>query len=91
MIILEILILGSGLLSISMKLDVDFVVPGHGEVVGKSHLQEHLDFLVKLRSLVREAIAEGKEDLDIPEFYEPGADWQLERAFTHLFAFYSGR
>ncbi|MBN2231058.1 MAG: MBL fold metallo-hydrolase [Candidatus Thorarchaeota archaeon] len=76
-----------------MALDVDFIVPGHGVVVDKSHLKEHLDFIVTLRSLVKDAISEGKgkDNLDLPEFYPPAAEWQLERAFTHLFAFYSGR
>jgi len=76
-----------------LKLEVDKVVPGHGPVVGKEHIIEHLNYIKGLRELVRNAIAEGKgpEDIHVPEFYESAEDWQIPEALKHLHKFYSSK
>lgn len=74
-----------------LSLDVDIVVPGHGETVGLDHIKEQLDYLRELKHAVRRAVSEGKgpEDIEIPEFYEPSIDWLLPRAREFLHAYYS--
>jgi len=74
-----------------LSLDVDAVVPGHGELVGTDHVQEQLDYLRILKRAVLKTISEGKgpEDIEIPEFYEPADDWQFPRAREFLHSYYS--
>lgn len=74
-----------------ISLDIDFVVPGHGPIVGKEHIEEQLSFLRKLKSAVLKAIEQGKgpEEVEIPEFYEPDVDWQIPRAMEFLHGYYS--
>jgi cyclase len=42
-----------------MSLDVDWVVPGHGEVCGKDQMGEFVTFLEKCIDRVKEAIRKG--------------------------------
>ncbi len=74
-----------------MSLDVDVVVPGHGKVVDKAHLNEHLQYLKQIRETILKAIKEGMtaDDVEFPKFYDPAAEWQIPRALEHLFKFYS--
>ncbi|MFW9927699.1 MAG: MBL fold metallo-hydrolase, partial [Candidatus Thorarchaeota archaeon] len=74
-----------------LSLDVDVFVPGHGSVTDKEHIEEQLNFLRELKRVVLESISEGKgpDDIMIPEFYEPAADWQLPAARKALHEFYS--
>jgi glyoxylase-like metal-dependent hydrolase (beta-lactamase superfamily II) len=74
-----------------LGLDVDVVVPGHGAIVGPYAVKEYLDYLRKLKTAVVKAISEGKgpDDIEIPEFYEPAADWQIPEARKFLHEFYS--
>jgi cyclase len=76
-----------------LRLDIDAVVPGHGPIVGREHLQEHLNYLRSLRDIVQEAIADekGPEDIEVPEFYETAEDWQIPEALKHLHNFYSAK
>ncbi|MFW9966910.1 MAG: MBL fold metallo-hydrolase, partial [Candidatus Thorarchaeota archaeon] len=76
-----------------LKLDVDKVIPGHGLVVEKDHLEEHLNYIRCLRELVIKAIKEGRkpEDIQVPEFYEAAEDWQIPEALKHLHQFYSDK
>ncbi len=43
-----------------MRLDLDQVVPGHGEVTGKESLRQQIDLLTDLRQEVKTAMAEGR-------------------------------
>jgi len=74
-----------------LSLDVDVVVPGHGALVGTDHIEEQLGFLKELKQAVLLTVSEGKgpEYIEIPEFYEPAADWQIPEARKFLHAFYS--
>ena len=76
-----------------MKMEIHAVVPGHGSIVGKEHLKEHLDYLRNLREIVLEAIAHGigPENIEVPEFYETAEDWQIPEALKHLHNFYSAK
>ncbi len=74
-----------------LSLDVNLVVPGHGAIVEPEHIKEQLDHLRELKHAVLRAISEGKgsDDIEIPEFYEPAADWQIPRAREFLYNYYS--
>jgi glyoxylase-like metal-dependent hydrolase (beta-lactamase superfamily II) len=76
-----------------LKLDVDKVVPGHGPVVDKEHILEHLNYIKSLRELVICAISDGTppEDIQVPEFYKTAEDWQIPKALEHLHNFYSAK
>ncbi|TFG17998.1 MAG: MBL fold metallo-hydrolase [Promethearchaeota archaeon] len=76
-----------------LSLDVENVVPGHGKIVNKKHLQEHLEYLKTLRSIVLKGIEDciKVEELVVPEFYKPAEDWQIPKALEHLYNFYSKR
>ena len=41
------------------KLDVDYIVPGHGEVCGKSYLREQRAFILEWIDRVKEAVERG--------------------------------
>jgi glyoxylase-like metal-dependent hydrolase (beta-lactamase superfamily II) len=73
-----------------LSLDVDYVVPGHGKIVDKSHLREQLEYLKSLRKIVLKAIKNNlkPKDIKVPKFYKPAEDWQIPRALDHLFSFY---
>lgn len=74
-----------------LSLDVDIVVPGHGKIVDKNHLREHLEFMKKIREMVVDAIGKGriKDEVEVPEFYPPTEDWRIPEALEHLYKFYS--
>ncbi|MHA1481394.1 MAG: MBL fold metallo-hydrolase, partial [Candidatus Thorarchaeota archaeon] len=74
-----------------LSLDPDIVIPGHGKIVGKSHIQEHLDFLNELIKRVKAGIEIGttSEELELPEFYEPCAEWKITSALKHMYNFYA--
>ncbi|MFW9844881.1 MAG: MBL fold metallo-hydrolase [Candidatus Thorarchaeota archaeon] len=73
-----------------MKLEVDIVIPGHGPTIGKDHIKEYLSFISKLRDLVIAAVEENRrpEDIEVPDFYEPAVDWQIEKALSFMYNFY---
>ncbi|MFX1369823.1 MAG: MBL fold metallo-hydrolase, partial [Promethearchaeota archaeon] len=74
-----------------LKLNPVKVVPGHGPIVGKEHVLEHLKYLKGLKALVMKVITEGKAPADIqtPEFYKPAEEWQIQEAMKHLYSYYS--
>jgi cyclase len=74
-----------------LSLDINVVVPGHGDIVGPEHIKEQLDFLRELKHAVLRAISEenGPEGIEIPDFYEPATDWQIPRAREFLYTYYS--
>jgi len=76
-----------------MSLDINVVVPGHGKVVDKAHLKEHLEYIKQLREIIVKAVEDDKtaDDIELPKFYDPAADWQILRALEHLFKFYSNK
>lgn len=74
-----------------LKLDIEYVIPGHGPVVGVEEIRKQLDFMKELKSALLKAIEEGKEhkDVEIPEFYKAGEDWVIPKSIEHLHKFYS--
>ena len=74
-----------------MKLEIDKVIPGHGPIVGKDHINEYLIFIRKLKKLVIEAVEEDRQpaDIEVPNFYKPSVDWQIGKALKFLYEFYS--
>ncbi len=76
-----------------ISLDVNTIIPGHGKIVDKNHLKEHLDYLKALRSIVKKAIDTkmNPKDINVPDFYEPAEEWQILKALEHLTNFYSSK
>lgn len=74
-----------------LKLEIDKVIPGHGPIVGKDHISEYLIFIRKLKKLVLDAIEEEREPeiSEVPNFYDPTVDWQIEKALKFMHKFYS--
>ncbi|MGY5879656.1 MAG: MBL fold metallo-hydrolase [Candidatus Thorarchaeota archaeon] len=74
-----------------LKLEIDKVIPGHGPIVEKDHINEYLIFIRKLRKLVLDAIEEEREPeiSEVPNFYDPTVDWQIEKALKFMHKFYS--
>ena len=74
-----------------MTLEIDRVIPGHGPIVGKDHIEEYLIFIRKLKKLVKEAVDEDRqpESIEVPDFYKPTVDWQIEKALEFMHKFYS--
>lgn len=74
-----------------LKMDVDFIIPGHGPVVGKKEVEKQLIFMKDVKSAIKKAISEGKEqkEVEIPEFYDAGEDWVIPKSIEYLFKFYS--
>ncbi len=74
-----------------MKLEIETVIPGHGPIVGKDHIEEYLIYIRKLKKLVIEAVEEERqaESIEVPNFYKPTVDWQIEKALEFMYKFYS--
>ena len=74
-----------------LSLDVEVVVPGHNELTDLDHIRVQLDYLRVLKQSVLKTVSEGggPEDIVIPDFYEPAADWQIPEARKFLHEFYS--
>lgn len=74
-----------------LKLDIEYIVPGHGPVVKKEYIAEQLNFMKELRQAVLDAIDANKtpDDVQVPKYvYEPATDWQVSEALKFLFEFY---
>jgi cyclase len=78
-----------------LALDFEWLVPGHGPVVGKDEVEKHLAFFEALRDATQEAIETGKDAnvIQVPEFYELGEElaWSKAATLEHWYAFYKGR
>ncbi len=77
-----------------LNMEIDMIIPGHGPLVGKDHIQEHLDFLLKLKSAVKTELAVGKELTveNVPKFgYPPAEEWQIPKAVEFLNTFYKSQ
>ncbi|MBN2228409.1 MAG: MBL fold metallo-hydrolase [Candidatus Thorarchaeota archaeon] len=74
-----------------LKLDVEFVVAGHGPVVGLNHVKEYLEHLMNLKRCIISGISEGKspDSIDVPKFYTPHTDWQISEAKRIMYSYYS--
>jgi len=74
-----------------ISLEIDKVIPGHGPIVGKDHLKEYLEFISELKKLVVAAVEKGEqpESIQVPDFYKPAVDWQIEKALEFMHKFYS--
>ncbi|MHA1673743.1 MAG: MBL fold metallo-hydrolase [Promethearchaeota archaeon] len=75
-----------------LDMDIQKIIPGHGPLVGKDHIREHLDFLLKLKSAVNTELAAGRELTveNVPEFgCPPAEEWQIPKAVEFLNKFYN--
>ena len=60
-----------------LSLDIDYYIPGHGQISDKEPVKEFLDYLEKVVSLMKDKIAEGKTEEEILalaeeiEYYPP--------------------
>jgi len=48
-----------------LSCDVDYFIPGHGPVVGKDKVKEFLDYMIEVRKVMKELIAEGNAEKDV--------------------------
>ncbi|UCG01289.1 MAG: MBL fold metallo-hydrolase [Candidatus Heimdallarchaeota archaeon] len=72
-----------------MKLDIEFVIPGHGPIVTKDEVEVHLNFFKSLREEANIAHKNG-EEMRIPPFYDdttPG-EWVKNETLKFIYKFY---
>lgn len=76
-----------------MTLEIDKVVPGHGVIVDKKLVKEYLEYITRLKYIVIESIENNlaPEEIAVPAFYEPAADWQIPEALKFMHKFYSNK
>ena len=48
-----------------LSCDVDYYIPGHGPVVGKDKVEEFLDYMVEVKKVMKELIADGALEKDV--------------------------
>lgn len=70
-----------------MTLKIHNVGPGHGVIVDKMLTKEYQDYITRLKQIVIESFEKGliPEEIIVPEFYEPAADWQIPEAIKFIF------
>lgn len=74
-----------------ITLDFEYVIPGHGPIVGREEIVKHLDFFRNLRKIIIESIEKGisVDDIKIPEFYAPVQPGMDSRSIEYWIKFYS--
>ena len=48
-----------------LALDVDTIIPGHGPLLTKAFVQDRLDFMRKVRTVMQECISQGKSEEEV--------------------------
>ncbi len=78
-----------------MKLDIDFVIPGHGPMVGKEEVEVQLNFLKMLReeSIIALENRKSIDDIKVPPFYNDNTTggWVRKDTLKCFYNFYKNK
>jgi len=74
-----------------LTLDFEYVIPGHGPLVGREEIVKHLGLFKELRTIIKASIEKGvaADVIKIPEFYPPLHPGMDTRSIEHWIKFYS--
>ncbi|MEM2094703.1 MAG: MBL fold metallo-hydrolase [Candidatus Bathyarchaeia archaeon] len=79
-----------------LKMDVDYIIPGHGPVSDKSEVMKHLSFFKAVRDELKKMVKSGISEEDAirytgyPEFYQATGD-RRENSLRQWYRFYSAK